>query len=149
MGRPYSLDLRERVIGAVHDGMSCEEAADLYQVSKSSAIRWARRERETGSAAALPMGGKRAFALAEQRDWLLGRVAAKRDITLRELLAELADRGIAVSYYALWHILDDAGISFKKKPARQRTGPAGRCAPARPVAAISGQDRSQPAGVHR
>jgi transposase len=73
MGRPYSLDLRERVVAAVHEGMSCEEAADFYQVSKSSAIRWVRRERETGSAAALPMGGKRPFALADQRDWLLGR----------------------------------------------------------------------------
>jgi transposase len=124
MGRPYSLDLRERVVGAVHDGMSCEEAADLYQESKSSAIRWVRHERETGSTAALPMGGKRPFALAEQRDWLLGRVAAKRDITLRELLAELGDRGIAVSYYALWHILDEAGISFKKSlRAREQDRP--------------------------
>jgi hypothetical protein len=79
----------------------------------------------------------------------LGRAAATRDITLRELLSELEDRGISVSYYALSHILDDAGISFKEKPARQRTGPAGRRAPAQPVAAISGQDRSQPAGVHR
>ena len=41
------------------------------------------------------------------------RVATKRDITLRELLAELADRGVEVSYYAVWHILDRAGISFK------------------------------------
>jgi transposase len=94
--------------------MSCEEAAEHYEVSASSAIRWVRRERETGSPAALAMGGSRPFALAGQRDWLLARVAAKRDITLRELLAELADRGIEVSYYAVWHILDRAGISFKK-----------------------------------
>jgi transposase len=140
MGRPYSLDLRQRVVGAVHSGMSCEEAAQHYEVSESSAIRWVRRERETGSPAAFPMGGSRPFALAAQRDWLLARVAVKRDITLRELLAELADRGIEVSYYAVWHILDRAGISFKKKPARQRTRPAGCRAPARTVAAISGQD---------
>ncbi len=140
MGRAYSLDLRQRVVGAVHDGMSCEEAAEYYEVSESSAIRWVRRERETGSPAAFPMGGSRPFALAAQRDWLLARVATKRDITLRELLAELADRGVEVSYYAVWHILDRAGISFKKKPARQRTRPAGRRTSARPVAAISGQD---------
>jgi transposase len=42
MGRAYSLDLRERVVAAVHEGMSCEEAADFYQVSKPSAIREAR-----------------------------------------------------------------------------------------------------------
>ena len=118
MGRPYSMDLRERVVAAVRDGISCEEAAEHYAVSKSSAIRWVRRERETGSPAALPMGGQRPFALAEQRDWLLARIAAKPDLTLRALLAELADRGIEVSYYAVWHILDQADISFKKRMAR-------------------------------
>jgi transposase len=94
--------------------MSCEAAAEHYDVSQSSAIRWVRRARETGSPAALPMGGKRQFALAEQREWLQARVAAKPDITLRALLAELGERGIAVSYYAVWHILDRAGLSFKK-----------------------------------
>ena len=59
MGRPYSLDLRERVVAAVHGGMSCEEAAEHYEVSQSSAIHWVRRDRETGSPAALPMGGKK------------------------------------------------------------------------------------------
>lgn len=112
MGRPYSLDLRERVVAAVHGGMSCEAAAEHYDVSQSSAIRWVRRTRETGSPAALPMGGKRQFALAEQREWLQARVAAKPDITRRALLAELGERGIAVSYYAVWHILDRAGLSF-------------------------------------
>jgi transposase len=57
MGAPYSLDLRERVVGAVADGMSCAEAAEQYQVSHSSALRWTRRRAETGSPAALPMGG--------------------------------------------------------------------------------------------
>jgi putative transposase len=91
MGRLYSLDLRRRVVAAVRGGMSCEEAAEHHEVSASTAIRWVRRERETGSPAAFAMGGSRPFALAAQRDWLLARVATKRDITLRELLAELAD----------------------------------------------------------
>ena len=109
--------------------MSCEAAAEHYDVSQSSAIRWVRRTRETGSPAALPMGGKLQFALAEQREWLQARVAAKPDITRRALLAELGERGIAVSYYAVWHILDRAGLSFKKAcaPANRidRTSHAG------------------------
>mgnify|MGYP003552100748 FL=1 len=44
MARAYSLDLRERVVGAVDGGMSCAEAALLYAVSESSAIRWSRRK---------------------------------------------------------------------------------------------------------
>ena len=124
-------------------------SSDLYHVSKSSAIRWVRRERETGSAAALPMGGRGRLRWPAS---VIGRwVGRLRSGTSRcaSCWPSLSDRGIAVSYYALSHILDDAGISFKEKPARQRTGPAGRRAPARTVAAISGQDRPQPAGVHR
>lgn len=36
MGRSYSLDLRERVVAAVDDGMSCAEAARHYGVNHSS-----------------------------------------------------------------------------------------------------------------
>jgi hypothetical protein len=31
-----------------------------------------------------------------------------------------------VSYYAVWNFFEHEGVSFKKKPARQRTGSAGR-----------------------
>ena len=51
------------------------------------------------------------------------------DVTLRALLAELAQRGIKVSYYAVWHFFEHEGISFKKKPARQRARSSG-CRPA-------------------
>jgi transposase len=34
----------------------------------------------------------------------------------------LKARGIKVSYYAVWHFFEHEGISFKKKPTRQRTG---------------------------
>lgn len=122
MGAPYSLDLRERVVAAVAGGMSRMAAAAHYQVSRSSAIRWTQRKAETGSPAALPMGGKKPFALADEAAWIEARVAEKPDITGRELLAELNERGVEVSYYGVWHYLDRAGLSFKKKPARQRAG---------------------------
>ena len=64
MGSPYSLDLRERVVAAVAGGMSRAEAARHFRVSHSSAIRWTKRQAETGSPAALPVGGKKPFALA-------------------------------------------------------------------------------------
>jgi hypothetical protein len=40
---------------------------------------------------------------ARERDWVPARIAEKPDLTLRALLKELADRGLVVSYYALWH----------------------------------------------
>jgi transposase len=128
MGSPYSIDLRERVVAAVAGGMSRAEAARRFDVSHSSAIRWTKRAAETGSPAALPMGGKKPFALADEETWIRARVAEKPDITGRELLAELTERGVEVSYYGVWHFLDHIGLSFKKKPARQRTG-SRRCRP--------------------
>ena len=119
MGAPYSLDLRERVVAAVAAGMSREAVAERFQISLSSTNRWVQRAAATGSAAALPMGGKKPFSLAEQADWINARIAEKPDITGRELLAELHERHVEVSYYAVWNFLDRTGLSFKKNSARQ------------------------------
>jgi transposase len=149
MAAPYSLDLRERVVAAVAAGMSRAQAAAHYQVSHSSAIRWTRRQAETGSPAALPMGGKKPFTLADEEAWIRARIEEKPDITGRELLAELNQRGIEISYYGVWHFVDHVGLSFKKKPARQRTGSRGCGASAAAMEAASEQDRRRPADLHR
>jgi transposase len=98
MPSPYSLDLRERVVAAVASGMSRRGVAKLYQVSYAAVIRWVTRSKQTGSPKALPMGGKKPFKLADELDWILRRLAEKPDITGRELLAELHDRDIDLSY---------------------------------------------------
>lgn len=137
MGRAYSLDLRERVVAAVVSGESCRAVAATFKVSVASVVKWSQRFRTIGSAAARPMGGNRPYALAKERDWLLARLAETPDVTLRALLAELAERGIKVSYYAVWHFFEHEGISFKKKPARQRAGSSGRRQATRAVEEIS------------
>ena len=93
--RPYANDLRERVVALVLGGSTTRVAAARMQVSVASAVRWAQAARATGSAAAKPMGGKRPYLLAGQRDFLLGRLAEKPDLTLHALLAELRERGAA------------------------------------------------------
>ena len=124
MGRAYSMDLRQRVMAAVHSGLTYEEAIERFRVSNSSILRWARRLRETGSFAALPMGGRKPFVLSEQRAWMQERLAAKPDLTLRALLGELRERGIEVSYFALWHVVHRSGISFKKSRSTPANRPA-------------------------
>jgi len=114
MGRAYSLDLRERVVAAVAAGESCRSVAATFKVSVASVVKWSQRFRATGSAAARQMGGNRPYALSSEREWLLKRLAEQPDVTLRALLAELAERGIKVSYYAVWHFFEHEGISFKK-----------------------------------
>jgi transposase len=138
MARPYSLDLRERVVAAVAAGESCRRVAKTYRVSVASVVKWSQRFRATGSAAAKPMGGKRRNSLGGQRDWLLARIAAAPDVTLRGLVAELAGRGVRSSYFAVWLFFANEGISFKKKPARLRAGSPGRGPPPRALEDASG-----------
>ena len=120
MARPYSLDLRERVVASVASGQPCRTVAKLFDVSVASVVKWSRRARGTGSAAALPMGGKRPYLLEDERSWLLARLAAKPDLTLHALLAELGERGVVVSCDTLWRFLKREGISFKKNRVRDR-----------------------------
>lgn len=124
MVKPYSLDLRERVVRRVEAGHSVREVAEVFGVSVSSVVKWSQRKRRMGSPAAKPMGSRLARSLAGQRDWMLARIAEKPDLTLRELVSELQGRSVAASYGSVWRLLDDQGISFKKKPARLRARPA-------------------------
>ena len=122
MARPYSQDLRERVVASVASGRTCRATAALFGVSVASVVKWSQRWRTTGSAAAKQMGGWRQLLLKRQREWLLARIAEKPDLTLRLVVAELAERGTPASYGAVWRFFKHEGISFKKKPARQRAG---------------------------
>jgi transposase len=149
MARAYSLDLRERVVAAVSAGESCRKVAAVFKVSVASVVKWSQRARATGSPAAHPVGGHRPYALAGERDWLLKRLAEQPDVTLRALAAELAARGIKVSYYAVWHFFEHEGISFKKKPSRQRAGSARRGQAAGTMEAPARQTRSRTACLHR
>jgi transposase len=125
MARAYSLDLRERVVAAVIRGQSCRSVAKTFGVSVSSVVKWSQRFRATGSAAAKPMGGRRPYALEDERNWILTRIGESRDLTLRALAAELAARGIAVSHYAVWHFLQREGITLRRS-GRQRARAARR-----------------------
>ena len=138
MARPLALDLRERAIAAVLAGESCRSVATRFAVSPASVIRWAERQRTTGSVAALPMGGVRRAVLAGQREWLLARVTQKSDLTLAALAAELRQRGVVVAISVVWRFFRAEGISFKKKPERRRAGPPRRGPPARPMAPVPG-----------
>jgi transposase len=112
MARPYSQDLRDRVIGSVASGRTCRATAALFGVSVASVVKWSQRWRASGSAAAKPMGGWKQQRLKSQPEWLLTRIAEKPDLTLRAVVAELAERGTPASYGAVWRFFKREGISF-------------------------------------
>jgi transposase len=138
MPRAYSLDLRERVVAAVAAGESCRKVAGTYRVSVASVVKWSQRFRATGSTAAKRMGGNLPRSLAGERDWILARLEAVPDLTLRALVVELGERGVVTSYGSVWRIVHDADISFKKNTVRHRAGSPRRGAKA---AALEGQSR--------
>lgn len=131
MARPYSLDLRERVVAAVAAGESCRRVAVIYRVSVASVVKWWQRFRATGSVAAKRMGGTQPRSLTAERDWLLARLTAAPDLTLRALVVELGERGVVTSYGSVWRIVHDAGLSFKKNSVRHRAGSSRRGTKAR------------------
>ena len=114
-GRPYSIDLRERVVAAVETGgLSCHRAAAQFGVGVSTAIKWVRRRRQTGSVAPGKMGGHRPKLITgKHRTWLLARMTEK-DFTLCGLVAELAERGLRVDYRTVWNFVHAEKLSFKK-----------------------------------
>ena len=138
MTRPYSMDLRERVVAAVEGGQSRWSVAKLFQVGAATVVRWMQRHRTVGTCAPHAMGGRRHFVLLAQRDWLLARVAAVPDLTVRALRAELIGRGTEVSYGAVWDFLVAEGLTYKKNTARRRAGASRRSAKARAVEASPG-----------
>src|SRR6516164_3108719 len=79
MTKPYSMDLRERVVSAVDtEGMSRHEAAARFGIAVSSAIRWMARYRKTGSVAPSKIGGYKPKTLrGEHASWLAARCQEK------------------------------------------------------------------------
>ena len=139
MAKPYSNDLRERVARSMVEGRSARETARLFGVSVASVVKWSQRLRHTGSAAARPMGGHRKRVLAAEQAWMLERLAACPDLTVRALALELRERGYSgVSHNTVWSLLRAAGFSFKKNAVRHRAAPAGDRQAARAVEEVSG-----------
>jgi transposase len=138
MANPYSMDLRERVVGAVlTGGMSARGAAVRFGVSESSAIKWVRRQRETGSVVPSQIGGHKPRLLTGAlRDWLIARAA--RDFTLRGLVTELsAEFGMKVDYVQVWRFVHEERLSFKKKRSAGRAATAKNRTSSGAVAKIS------------
>ena len=120
MSKPYSEDLRERVVSAVEGGLPRRQAAEIFDVGVSSVVRWVQRFRATGTVTAKPMGGDHRSRLTGERDWLLERIAAEPDLTLEELRDELKVRGVIVGYGTVWRFFEREDITFKKKRAGGR-----------------------------
>ncbi len=126
MAKPYSEDLRTRVVVAIEDGATIPEAAEQCGVSISSVVRFLRLHRETGSVSAAQFGGYKEFALAAHEELVRQLVAEQPDITLAELGARLAKEKVTVGKSSISRFLHYLKLPFKKKSAGRRAGPTRR-----------------------
>jgi transposase len=106
-----------RVASALAQGETVRAAAKRFGVSVASTVRIGQRHRAGRGQVPGKIGGSRRAALSgEAGDWLLKRLAAKPDLTMRALTAELAERGVRVSHDTVWRFVKRAGQTVKKRP---------------------------------
>jgi putative transposase len=116
MTAPLSQDLRERLVRAVEGGSTIRQAARRFAVSASAAIKLMQRVHQTGSTAPAKIGGYRRPLLEAHADDLRAIVSRQTGITLREIKAALAARGIVVKALStIADMLHRLGLSHKKR----------------------------------
>lgn len=121
--RPYSMDLRERVLAACDDGMQTAQVAETFAVSQSWVRRLKQRRRETGSIAPrVPRRYGPAPVLTAQ----VQRLHAAVQDHPGETAAGYRDRlGLDVAALTVWRMLRRLGLTFKKS----RSAPPSRTVP--------------------
>ena len=119
MGWAYSLDLRERVVGAFDVGdMTDEQVAELFQVGEATVHRWKRLKRETRSLVPRPPrgGGMPARVAPEKYDLVREMVRNEPDLTVPEVAWEFHRRtGRSASPSAMGRTLRKLGLTRKKR----------------------------------
>ncbi len=114
----YSDDLRERVVAAYATGqLTISQVASRFVVSVSFVDKLLKRQRTSGSVAALPHRGGPVPRLQEaDHQQLLACVAAQPDATLCELRQQLVAAGSpAVGQTVLWQTLRQLDLRRKKR----------------------------------
>ena len=118
MGKPYSEDLRLRVLSDSKAGESPTHLARRYRISRSTVYRLLELYRETGSVSPRQGNVGRRSSLAGAEAQLQRLVERCPDATLIELRDQLP---VATSTTAVWRALRKLGITLKKSHSRRRT----------------------------
>lgn len=120
MAKPYSDDLRARVVRAVAGGSSRRAAASQFEVSVSFVVKLMQRVRTTGSYKPGDFGGHRKEKLAPHEALVRELVAQTPSVTLFGLKAKLKEHGVEVGKSAIDRFLKRLRISYKKNDMRGR-----------------------------
>ncbi|WEF24111.1 hypothetical protein [Paracoccus sp. S3-43] len=107
----------------VEEGNSHRSAAARFRVSVKFVNDMVILKRETGGLEPRAQGnGGGHGKLVGVRDWITARMQAKPDLTLNDLVGELADHhGTAIHRVSVWRFLRGLGLTHEKRPASRRT----------------------------
>jgi transposase len=125
MAKPYSRDLRERMVRAVQAGRSRHEVARMFEVSASCVIKLMRRYETTGDCAPGKFGGHKRSALIGFEDKVRELVAEQPDVTVAELWRKLTALGVKVGRSAVGRFLQRLQLPLKKTGSGRRPACAG------------------------
>jgi transposase len=114
MAKPYSEDLRRRVVETIEGGATIPEASEQCGVSISSVVRFLKLHRDTGSVGAAKFGGYKEFTLAAHEELVRSLLEEQPDITLAELKARLAKKKVSVGKSSIARFLNHLKLPFKK-----------------------------------
>ena len=127
MSKTLSVDLPDRVLAAVDDGLSRREAGDRFGVSAASVRRRRTVRRETGGAQPKRLGGDRRSGRIEAQALLIRSLLDETpDITIEELRFALARPGHAFGFGSIRRFFARHAITRKKDASRQGTATTGR-----------------------
>ena len=82
--KPYSKDLRLKVLAAVDAGTPREQVAKTFSVSMPTIKRWLKRRRETGDVQPRAIPGRPSRKGVVLQSWLPKHLEANDDLTLEE-----------------------------------------------------------------
>jgi transposase len=114
--KPYSKDLRLKVLEALDRGMPRREVAQIFGISMPTIKRWLKRRRETGELAPRPSPGPPARKGMALEQALPAQLQSNPDFTLeehRELFEET--HGISVSTASISRAFERLGLPLKKR----------------------------------
>jgi transposase len=115
--KPLSLDLRQRVVAAPHEGQTRRQVAQRFAVSPATLGRLARQWRQQGHPEPKPVPGRPRAVAAAQQETLQRLVAADKNATLASVAAAFEqETGKRVSPSALHRNLRWLEQSHKKSP---------------------------------
>ncbi len=145
MVKPHSMDLREHAMQRLATGETTYQVAAALNVAVSSVIKWAQKQRKSGSVEPGKMGGHKPFIIdGEHKTFVLSFIKSNPNVSLHDLAGILEQRGLKVHTSSISRFLQREEVTLKKDPSLERSSVQLKSVLTKPVLAKSASVKSIP-----